>query len=95
MNCKHCQIEYNNSTKDFKCSQCNQWLNTGDMAPAGYSCSDVPGVFIKTSEINQQDIEYLKEFEYRFRDGMVFNKKQAKEIVLVCNQIIKLAKELI
>ena len=45
------------------------------------------------STINQKYIEDLKEFEYGLRDGMVFSKEQAQEIILVCEQIIKLAEE--
>lgn len=47
------------------------------------------------SIINQKYIDELSEFEYGIRDGMVFTKEQAKEIVIVCEQIIKLAEEVI
>jgi hypothetical protein len=40
------------------------------------------------SIINQKFIEELKEFEYRFRDGLVFTPEQKEEIALICNQII-------
>ena len=46
------------------------------------------------SKINQIFIEeQLKEFEYRFRDGLDFNEDQLLEIVTVCQQIIEIAEE--
>ena len=45
------------------------------------------------SNINQKWIEQLKEFEYFFRDGMVFDEMQLREIRLVCREIIELAQE--
>ena len=45
------------------------------------------------SEINQKFIEDLKEFEYHYRDGMVFTEEQKEEIRLVCEAIIQLTKD--
>ena len=43
--------------------------------------------------VNQKYIEDLKEFEYRFRDGMVFTDEQKQEIFLVCSEIMALTRE--
>jgi hypothetical protein len=45
------------------------------------------------STVNQKFIEELKEFEYNFRDGMVFSTSQIDEIITVCEQIISIAKD--
>jgi hypothetical protein len=45
------------------------------------------------SKTNQKFIEDLKEFEYRFRDGLVFTEEQKQEINIVCRQIILLTEE--
>ena len=40
------------------------------------------------SQTNQKFIEDLAEFEYRFRDGLVFTAEQKSEIIAICKQII-------
>ena len=45
------------------------------------------------SQTNQKFIEDLAEFEYRFRDGLVFTAEQKREIGEVCRQIILLTEE--
>jgi hypothetical protein len=47
----------------------------------------------KARNINQKFIEDLKEFEYQFRDGMLFSEEQKEEIARICQQIIQLAEE--
>lgn len=44
-------------------------------------------------QTNQLFIEELAEFEYRFRDGLVFTPEQKAEIMAICQQIIKLTQE--
>ena len=45
------------------------------------------------SVTNQKFIEDLAEFEYRFRDGLVFTAEQKAEIMAICQQIILIAGE--
>jgi hypothetical protein len=45
------------------------------------------------SQTNQKFIEDLAEFEYRFRDGLVFTPEQKAEIMAICQQIILIAGE--
>ena len=45
------------------------------------------------SVINQKYIDELAEFEYAFRDGMVFTDEQKALIKAICEQIIALTKE--
>jgi hypothetical protein len=45
------------------------------------------------SKINQDFINELAEFEYRFRDGLVFTDSQKEEIKTICEYIIKLTEE--
>ena len=45
------------------------------------------------SQTNQHFIEELAEFEYRFRDGLVFTPEQKAEIMAICQQIILIAGE--
>ena len=45
------------------------------------------------SQTNQKFIEDLSEFEYRFRDGLVFTAEQKAEIMAICQQIILIAGE--
>jgi hypothetical protein len=40
------------------------------------------------SELNQKYIDELAEFEYHFRDGLVFEASQLNEIILICEAII-------
>ncbi len=47
----------------------------------------------KMSQTNQRFIEELAEFEYRFRDGLVFTAEQKAEIMAICQQIILIAGE--
>ena len=47
----------------------------------------------KMSQTNQKFIEDLAEFEYRFRDGLVFTPEQKAEIMAICQQIILIAGE--
>ena len=47
----------------------------------------------KMSQTNQRFIEELAEFEYRFRDGLVFTPEQKAEIMAICQQIILIAGE--
>ena len=45
------------------------------------------------SQTNQRFIEELSEFEYRFRDGLVFTPEQKAEIMAISKQIILIAGE--
>ena len=45
------------------------------------------------NQTNQLFIEELAEFEYRFRDGLVFTAEQKAEIIAICQQIILIAGE--
>ena len=45
------------------------------------------------SQTNQHFIEELAEFEYRFRDGLVFTAEQKAEIMAICQQIVLIAEE--
>jgi hypothetical protein len=45
------------------------------------------------SQLNKKYIEDLKDFEYHFRDGLVFTAEQKEEIRAVCKQIIEITEE--